>query len=175
MHVKKETRSTIDYFNSKVKVMESGCHEWQGGKNAYGYGVIQLRSRPDLDTVIAHRWHYFHLNPDSDKSLFVLHKCDNRKCVNPSHLFLGTQADNMRDCAMKGRQKGTFAVGEANHRTLTNEQVRSIPVLYKAGGYSHRSLAKKFGVAKGTITDILVGRTWKRLLTVGDEANEILK
>jgi hypothetical protein len=86
-------------FWAKVQRGE-GCWEWQGANNGKGYGCFGKEgSRP----YYAHRFSWeLHAGPIPD-GLFVLHRCDNRRCVNPEHLFLGTQGDNMRDMIAKGR------------------------------------------------------------------------
>lgn len=90
-------------FNAKVIVnKKTGCHEWQGCRHSNGYGQMRC------DGVIeyAHRiaWRLF--KGPIPRKLSVLHNCDNRRCVNVDHMFLGTQADNIADRDAKGRQRG---------------------------------------------------------------------
>lgn len=83
----------------------TGCMEWQLTKDRLGYGrlKVQLGSRDDFRTTSAHRYAYeIWIGPIPD-GMNVLHKCDNRSCINPNHLFLGTQQDNIRDMHAKGR------------------------------------------------------------------------
>jgi len=77
----------------KNKLTGDACYEWTSGKNSAGYGCITI----DKVQYLAHRLSYYIANKEFDQSLLVLHKCDNRKCVRPSHLYQGTYADNNRD------------------------------------------------------------------------------
>jgi hypothetical protein len=94
-----------DRFWPKVdKRGEDECWEWQGSRSR-GYGRILIggaKGRPYQAHRIAWELTVGHRLPDS---IMVLHRCDNPPCVNPAHLFLGTQLDNMRDCAAKGRTR----------------------------------------------------------------------
>jgi len=81
--------------------------------------------------------------------MFVLHRCDNPKCVNPDHLFLGTQKDNLHDMLAKGRDVG--------NRRLTREQVNQIRFLAKTGIYLQRELATVFGCDHANISAIVRG------------------
>lgn len=93
-------KTIVDRFHALVD--KSGdCWEWTGNKNMLGYGMIWY----DGKNIRAHRVSYLIFNGDLSDNLFVCHKCDNPSCVNPSHLFLGTSKDNMRDMIKKGRAK----------------------------------------------------------------------
>lgn len=84
-----------------VLVTENGCWEWQGQKSREGYGRFRVRGQS-----LAHRISYcLFKGPLLSSKMFVCHKCDNPPCINPSHLFLGSQKDNMKDCAQKKRTK----------------------------------------------------------------------
>lgn len=136
----------------------TGCLVWQGAMSE-GYGAMKVGGR----VVRAHRVSYaLHVGPILD-GLFVLHRCDNPLCVNPEHLFLGTNTDNMRDCAAKGRHKATVhgQHGErnANHR-LTVAEVARIRERYAAGGVLQRELAADFGVTRSQISNITRGNSW---------------
>jgi len=104
-----------------------------------------------------------------------MHTCDNPICVNPSHVVIGTSKLNRQDCVAKRRDNPAFGKnngththrekyqGENNGRAkLTNEDVLEIRRLH-ANGMSHRSIAKKYGMAKSPIGDLLRGKTWKNV------------
>ena len=114
----------------------------------------------------AHRVAYMLTRGDIPPSLQVLHKCDNRRCVNPDHLFLGTQMDNMRDMVAKGRA----AVGEAlNHRPqigalnhcakLTENTVRNFKMRLKQGE-RRATVARELGITRANAWAIAHGKSW---------------
>lgn len=91
-------------------------------------------------------------------SIKVCHKCDNPRCWRPSHLFQGTQTDNLRDASKKGRTASGEKHGCA---TLSRKQVEQIRDLYHAGGYTYKELARRFKVAETNIGAIVRRETWK--------------
>jgi len=152
------SKSSISRFNIKVEIREgSDCHWWVGGKNKDGYGNFW----GDGKNIGAHRFAYersFGLIPehDSHHGWCVCHKCDNRACVNPDHLFLGTNKDNVDDKVSKGRQASGPKAGKSK---LTEDDVRRIRNLSGTA----RSIAKQFNVFEGTIGRILKRKTWRHI------------
>jgi hypothetical protein len=140
-------------FWSKVDIKGSNqCWEWQAGTRK-GYGVIRV----DGHDVQAHRisWELHHGRPVPN-GMLVLHECDNKKCVNPGHLFLGTHKENMDDRDTKGRQ----VQGERVHSAkLTSSDVRYIRKV--AHKFSCAELRKRFGIGQTTLREIIIGHTWK--------------
>lgn len=97
------TQLELDRFVTKFFKDESGCWLWIGTKDSKGYGQFKRQGKRTYS--LAHRVAYEHfVNSDFPRQMCVLHKCDNPACVNPDHLKLGTQADNLRDCLVKGRR-----------------------------------------------------------------------
>lgn len=89
------------------RIPESGCWIWMGQCWDSGYGYLRKRLNGKIKTISAHRYMYEFYKGPFDKSLDVLHRCDNPSCVNPDHLFLGTHSDNMRDMIQKNRRDFT--------------------------------------------------------------------
>lgn len=131
------------------------CIEWTATRAWDGYGVIDVRGKQ----YKAHRISYeVHFGP-IPAGLIVRHRCDNRPCVNPEHLEIGTHADNTRDAIERGR----IAVGEdSGSARLTNDEARDI---YRRGisGESGADLARSFGVGESTVYRILRGQAWSAI------------
>ena len=133
---------------------DRGCIEWTGAMYPTGYGSFWFDGRVQP----AHRVSWMMFRGSIPDGLYVLHRCDNRKCVNPEHLFLGTHQDNMDDMLAKGRK--AFLPGESSPRSkLTEADVVVIRSL--RGHVSQRILAKRFGVSKTAIRLAQIGRNWK--------------
>jgi hypothetical protein len=123
-----------------------GCWLWLGSLHTNGYGLVGLHYAHRLSWLI-------HRGPIPGR-LHVLHRCDTRCCANPEHLFLGTQADNMRDMARKGRSRR----GERHVQArLTEAEVAEI----RASSLSSRRMSEKYGVCSRHIRGIRQGRFWK--------------
>lgn len=133
-------------FLEKVEIRESGCHEWICSVNRGGYGKFYYEGKCNT----AHRVSYILFNGKIPDNLFVLHKCDNRICVNPEHLFLGSGKDNIRDMDKKKR-RGTKC-------PLTNSQVDEIREMLR-NRYSQQKIAEKFNVGQTVISRIKLGQT----------------
>ena len=135
------------------------CWLWTGAKNDKGYGQIRSPGRIDF----AHRLSWTLERGDIPPGLSVCHHCDTPLCVNPDHLFLGTQQDNSRDMGQKGRAGATrhpeIVRGERNGRSrLTTAQV--VEIRARAQYETRLALANEYRVALGTIYAILARKTW---------------
>lgn len=140
------------------------CWEFKGCTDEQGYGRYAMLKNGRHRSERAHRYAYQLATGESPKGKLVCHTCDNRICCRPEHLFLGTHQDNRDDAVAKGRH----AHGERVKRNkLTADQVRIVRREYRKNG-KHRGadsnsdeLAQRFGVNRGTITNIICGRSWK--------------
>lgn len=131
------------------------CWEWTGSTGSHGYGTIYGDGRYWL----THRLAWF-LIYGEDPDVHVLHKCDNRKCVNPDHLFLGTDADNVRDMCAKGRRVQADLRGDQSHfAKLTRAEVLGIREAY-SGGAAVQQLAAKYSVSRDTVSRIVHRKSW---------------
>jgi hypothetical protein len=155
----------LDRFEAKV-LRSGSCHLWTGSKTRDGYGSFALDgSRP----ILAHRAAWLLLRGGIPEGLCVLHACDTPSCVNPAHLWLGSQTDNIRDMDAKGRRNtdprpvGNRPRGEQNpmHK-LTWPQVTQIRQEFSTGA-SKRGLAARFGVSRPVISGIVEGKSWVAL------------
>lgn len=141
-------------FAKKYEITANGCWEWRFPRADGRANTFYFEGRPQSAYKVAYK---MHKGPIPD-GLLVCHHCDNGRCVNPDHLFLGTHADNYADMAKKGR--ANTARGEQKARTkLTEEIVREI----KASALNGNQLAKQFGVNRRTVYDILDGKTWRHI------------
>lgn len=156
-------QSFRERFWSKVdKNADNGCWEWTGCIRN-GYGRISINDK----MYQAHRVSWEIVNGEIPEGLFICHHCDNRKCIKPSHLFLGTNSDNMQDMIKKGR--GNFnhpniKIGEKNGASkLKNHEVRAIKHLAQSKIASINSLRKLYNISYNTIHCLLNEKTWKHI------------
>lgn len=134
----------------RSKKISSGCIVWTGTKS-HGYGVLNLYLGKNKN-YLAHRLAYELANgPILDKS-FVLHSCDNPQCVNPKHLFLGSQKDNMLDKQCKHRAAKAFSPADV-------QKIRELIFMGRMDVY----IAKKYKVTPKAVRDIRVGNTWRHV------------
>lgn len=143
-----------------AKVDKSGdCWEWTAYTERIGYGKFGVGGKR---TALAHRVSWYIAHGFLPADMCVCHRCDNRKCVRPDHLFLGSIADNARDKAEKGRS--SRLPGEMHPRAILSEvQVREIRRRFDAGERCTANFAKEFGVGPGTLYAIGRRRIWKHL------------
>ena len=136
-----------EYFVQRyIPVTESGCWIWEKRlHNPRRYGLIGLRQKDRY----AHRFSWRLHRGEIPDGLYVCHKCDIPECVNPDHLFLGTQAENIRDRNNKGRGG-----------TVTESQVSEIRKLH-AGGECQKDLAMKYSIDPSQVSRIVNQRAWK--------------
>lgn len=139
-----------------------GCWNWTGCIRKNGYGKFGVGAHK---VDFAHRVSYTLFKGPIPEGMCVLHSCDNRRCVNPNHLFLGTHQDNMDDMEKKGRKlRGT----DMKHAVLTEDQVREIRRRYPKENGS--ALAREFGVSTGVPYMIYTRRRWKHVTdTLGEK------
>lgn len=144
-----------EIYSCCIKTSE-GCFEWQNAVARNGYGVATRNNRRwTITRVVMNLVYGFEME---NSEILVLHKCDNPKCVNPEHLFIGTTKDNIRDKIKKGRhltEEGLYC-----NTKLKVAEVKEIFRLSKAG-LSNRKIAKCFNVSRGTIDNIINRVTYK--------------
>lgn len=144
----------MERFWSKVN-KTSDCWEWTCELTHNGYGRFRYNNK----RVRAHRFAWELIHGPIPAHLYILHSCDNRKCVNPKHLRTGTQQENIQDAVDRGRHARGEICGSA---ILTIEQVYYIRNTY-GKQHSLRELAHMFGIGKSTVQHIIHHRTWKHI------------
>lgn len=162
------TPQDILRFWLKVRIRgPDECWPWAASRSTRGYGVFHSLSRTDGGvladkTIRASRVAYTIANGPFPLEMCICHRCDNPPCVNPRHLFLGKPTHNLCDASKKGRLPHGKDHPRDNAK-LTEEEVRQIRDIYAGGGISHRTLARKWGVGKRTVGNIITRETWKHV------------
>ncbi len=142
-------------FWTHVEKTESGCWMWTGCTFSNGYGRVRLKRNR---TVVAHRLSWELTNGPIPEGMFACHKCDVRACVNPNHIFLGTDADNVRDCIEKCR-RADLSGSKHPMAKLSEADIQIIRERRKAGEQL-KQIAPDFGVTKQMICCITTGKNW---------------
>lgn len=148
---------------SRISIDEStGCWDWQGYRRK-GYGFMSVGSRLDQTKrqKPAHRLSYEIFVGNIPPGLMVCHKCDNPGCINPKHLFLGTNQDNVNDREQKGRNNHYFGESDPNAILTTRDVLDARKA--RTNGATFRGLAHQYGVHVNTITRAVKGATWAHL------------
>lgn len=142
-------------FWEKVdKARDNGCWVWKGATNG---GAMRYNGKPY--TAVRLSW-IIHKKEFPPKGMLVLHRCKNKKCVNPNHLFLGTVSESIAN----NKERGLNARGAKVHRTvLTDQKVKQIKDLLRKG-VEVKEVASRFNVTYSTVYSIYTRRTWKHIL-----------
>lgn len=148
----------LENFLNRICFGHSECWYWRGAQNRQGYGES---GAPDHK---AHRLAWRLFRGEIPAGMNVLHRCDKPYCVNPDHLFLGTQKDNVQDMIQKGRRHTTGPSGTENGQAkLTDEKVRAMRNERVKTGAPYRLLAMRYEVSTMTAMRVCTGETWKNV------------
>lgn len=162
-----EREKTRQWFYERSEVDNKGCWNWKAIVQNSGYGMVGARGLPKAKYT-AHRLSYLLTRGPIPDGMLVCHSCDNRRCVNPEHLWLGTPKQNQRDSWEKERRVPVpahlKARGKGHGRAkLTDELVMEI----KKSPKDLQSIAVQYGVSKTCIFNIKSGRTWAHVTLEG--------
>lgn len=152
----KRWQNIRDRLLSSVRVNEAGCWEWRLSLDKKGRGRI----RNGGSKMFASRASFIAFNGHIPDGMVVCHSCDNPSCINPSHLWLGTQKDNMQDMHEKGRYKGCAQQGERHSMAkLSRDNVLKI----RQDERTQKEIARDYKVSRPLISLIKTGKLWSHL------------
>jgi len=144
------------FWEKAVRQTDNECWNWSGNINSNGYGRVLIKK----EHIFAHRASWMIHFGEIPKGMHVCHHCDNRACINPVHLFLGTNLDNINDKMKKGRQSRGI---ERPAAKLDNNKVRKIRYLFHEREYSNKKLSMMFNVAKSQISEVVHYKSWRHV------------
>ena len=157
IYKKLQNRTLAQRFWSKVNIADLfDCWEWKASKNKLKYGTFGF----DNKIILAHRFVWILIYGNIPKNFCILHKCDNPSCCNPSHLFLGTNKDNVIDKVNKDRQHHPKGTKNGQSR-LTENQVIEIIKLSKTR--TSKEIINMMNVSKSSVYSIVENRSWKHI------------
>jgi hypothetical protein len=142
-----------------IPINGDGCWTFSGARNQNGYGQFRIGERRVNQRVNAHRVAWVLENGPIPDGLLVCHKCDQPSCVRPSHLWLGTSADNQADMSKKGRSTTGEKSGKAKLRQRDVLAIRRLA----AGGRRHSTIADRYRIATGYVSQIVWRKSWQHL------------
>ncbi len=144
-------------FMNKIKKNKNGCWDWEGQCNLDGYGKFFIGEK----RFTASRYSYELFKGKIPKGKLVCHTCDNRKCVNPDHLWIGTCKDNIQDM-IKKKRKNFLKGSQIKNSKLTEKDIPEIRKMHKEG-MRKKEISSKYKVALETINDVIKKITWKHV------------
>lgn len=148
-------KTPVDRFMAMVKKRDSGCWMWLGSQDSDGYGSIRMNGR----SIRAHRFSYQYFVGPIPGGMLVCHRCDTPGCVNPEHLFIGSNRENMQDMVAKGRHLDGRAGSGSHLAKLSLEDVRAIRDLL-AQGVKNIEIATQFSISHRTVSAIKTRKIW---------------
>jgi len=157
--LKNNMKTLLERFNEKwIPVTESGCWIWTAFVNEKGYGKFTNNGK----TYRSHRLSYELYIGEIPDGLYVCHECDNTFCVNPNHLFLGSQLDNIHDMLNKGRGSAPPLFKGEDH-SLSKLTENNVIEIRKSKHMTHRQLAEKYNVSKKLIFNVIHKKAWSHV------------
>lgn len=154
-------RIDVRYFAERSRVnATTGCHEWTRHVNAGGYGTASYKNKH----WAAHRLAWTFLRGPIPAGMIVCHRCDNRRCINPDHLFLGTTQDNVDDKMQKGR-----FVARRGSRSGTAKLTDAQALAIRLDTRTQDVIANEYGVSQATVSLIKQGKAWTMVPVVPEK------